>query len=210
MQPPYDDIARLASLARAVRGGRSAALPPLLALTDPARTPDPLALASHLPPGSGLVYRHFGAAERFETGHRMAKIARSRGLVFLVSADRELETALAPDGVHWPESRLAEAASRRRRGDARLFSGALHGGSGLARARAADLDAVLLSPVFPSASPSATTPLGPLTAAAIARRAGLPVYALGGVNTRTARRLLSLGFSGLAAVGALAAELGDA
>ena len=51
-----------------------------------------------------------------------------------------------------------------------------------------------------SRSPSAGAPLGPLRLAGIARAAGLPVYALGGVNDATAGRLRSLRLAGLAAV----------
>jgi thiamine-phosphate pyrophosphorylase len=42
--------------------------------------------------------------------------------------------------------------------------------------------------------------MGPLRLALLARRAGLPVYALGGVNETTARRLKDAGLVGIAAV----------
>jgi thiamine-phosphate pyrophosphorylase len=70
------------------------------------------------------------------------------------------------------------------------------------RARAAGADAAVVSAVFPSRSPSAGAPMGPLRLAALARAAGLPVYALGGVNEATARRLKDLPLAGLAAVDA--------
>jgi thiamine-phosphate pyrophosphorylase len=74
----------------------------------------------------------------------------------------------------------------------------------MSRARQANADAVLLSPIFWSASPSAGKPLGALRASRLAAQAGLPVYALGGVTPRTARLLIGLRFAGIAAVGALA------
>ncbi|WP_304169041.1 thiamine phosphate synthase, partial [Phenylobacterium aquaticum] len=58
----------------------------------------------------------------------------------------------------------------------------------------------VVSAVFPSASPSAGKPLGPVRLAAIVRRATAPVYALGGINNKTARRLLPTGVIGIAAV----------
>jgi len=48
------------------------------------------------------------------------------------------------------------------------------------------VDAVFLSPVFESASPSAGKPIGALVFRGTARGAPLPVYALGGINARTA------------------------
>ncbi|WP_300542644.1 thiamine phosphate synthase [Maricaulis sp.] len=203
MTPPYDAVQRLARQAMRVRGSAAGALPPLIALTDPARTPDAAGYAAGLEPGSGLIYRHFGADDRFETGRALASIARERGLVLLVSADPELADAIGAAGLHWPETRLAQAFARRCRGDRRPFTSAAHSPLALARARASGVDAALFSPVFPSASPSAGRAKGLWAAAAAARRAALPVYALGGVNTQTAARLENLGFSGIACVGAI-------
>ncbi len=62
----------------------------------------------------------------------------------------------------------------------------------------------MISPVFPSRSPSAGAPLGPVRFAALVRRVKRPVYALGGVNTKTAPRLIGSGAAGIAAVEALA------
>jgi thiamine-phosphate pyrophosphorylase len=42
--------------------------------------------------------------------------------------------------------------------------------------------------------------MGPVRFAALARAAGRPVYALGGVTNETARRLLSTGAAGLAGI----------
>jgi thiamine-phosphate pyrophosphorylase len=64
----------------------------------------------------------------------------------------------------------------------------------------------VVSAVFPSRSASAGAPIGTLRLAAVARRAGLPVYALGGVNDSTARRLKDLPLAGLAAVEAFGVE----
>jgi thiamine-phosphate pyrophosphorylase len=68
------------------------------------------------------------------------------------------------------------------------------------------VDAIVLSPVFPSASPSAGRPIGVRRFAALVRAAGAPCYALGGVNERTVRALSASGAIGVAAVGALASR----
>ncbi len=89
-------------LGRSTRERNACALPPLLVLTDPLRTPDPLALARRLPPGVGLVYRAFGAAEAFSTAKALSALAKSRGLVLLVGADVALAQACGAAGVHLP------------------------------------------------------------------------------------------------------------
>lgn len=201
--PPYDAPAGLARQALAVQGVRGTGLPALLALTDPVRTPDPEAVAAAVPRGSAVIYRHFGAPDRLEMAVRLAAICHARGNWLLVSGDPDLARRAGADGVHWPERQIAEAATCRARGNTGFFTAAVHSWRALARARHAGVDAALLSAVFPSKSPSAGRPLGPRAASAMVRAMDLPVYALGGINQRTAKRLTGLGFSGIACVGAI-------
>ena len=64
----------------------------------------------------------------------------------------------------------------------------------------------MLGPVFPTQQRiGAPRRLALFRASQIARAAGVPVIALGGVNAETARRLVGRGFAGLAAVEALGA-----
>lgn len=70
-------------------------------------------------------------------------------------------------------------------------------------ARAADGDAVVISPAFASRSASAGAPLGALRLAQLVKIAGRPAYALGGLTDRTASRLIMTGVIGVAAVDGL-------
>jgi thiamine-phosphate pyrophosphorylase len=187
----------------AKRNPRSRGLPSLLFLTDPWRTPDLAAAVAALPRGSGVVYRAFGDPNAVAIGLSLAALCRRRGLVLLIGADEALAARVGADGLHLPERGLSLArriAARRKRW---ILTAAAHSRRALALAAAARLDAALLSPVFESRSPSAGSPLGPLRFARLVRRAGLPVYALGGIDHRTAPRLVSSGAAGLAAVKAL-------
>jgi len=153
-----------------------------------------------------VIYRAFGAPDAVRTGRRLARLAHARGLAILAGADPALAAAIGADGVHLPE-RLARRARGLRRGRPRwLVTAAAHSAAAIVGARKAGADAVFLSPVFESASVSAGRPLGPLRFAALARNAGLPVYALGGIDASRARRLARSGAAGLAAVEALAGE----
>jgi thiamine-phosphate pyrophosphorylase len=203
MTRPYDAQLALARLADRVRGSMLLDLPSLFALTDPERTPNPQRLARSLAPGTGLIYRHFGAPARVETGLELAQIAREGGLCLLVSADLELADRIGADGIHWPERLLGVASSRRMRGDRRIFTASAHSSAAISRARRAGIDAVFHSTVFASQSPSAGRPLGLCAAALTARAAQMPVFPLGGVNARTGKRLVGLGFAGFCCVGAV-------
>jgi len=147
------------------------------------------------------VFRAFGAADAEAQAQRLKAIARSRGLKLLVGADAELAARIGADGLHLPE-RLAHQAPRLRRAGW-IVTCAAHSLMAARRAKAAGADAAVVSAVFPSASPSAGAPIGPVRLAMLTRRAGLPVYALGGLTNKTARRLMDAGLVGLAAVDGL-------
>src|SRR5262245_21883770 len=101
--------ARLAKPASA-RNGR--ALPRAFFLTDQDRTKNLLAILPRLPRGWGVIYRHFGAPNRFVVGRELARACRQRGLFLLVSADPCLAQRIRADGVHWPEARLRGVRQR--------------------------------------------------------------------------------------------------
>lgn len=151
-----------------------------------------------------MVYRAFGVSGAADQAWRLRAIARRRGLMLLIGADSRLAAAIGAHGVHLPE-RLAHRAGRLKVAHPRwLVTAAAHGLSAARRAIRAGADAVVVSPVFASNSPSAGSPLGPHRLAAIARQTGGPVYGLGGVKDENAPRLLDTGLSGLAAVEGLA------
>ncbi|MCB4823962.1 thiamine phosphate synthase [Roseicella aerolata] len=184
------------------RIGAPGDLPRLFLLGDPLRLPDPRAAAARLPPGAAVVAR--GLAPGVVAG--LARIARRHRLHLLVAAEGRLALRLGA-GLHLPDRRGSTGlpafllARRRRRG--LLLTAAAHGRAGLARARRIGADAVLLSPVFPTASHPGAPALGPWAWAALARRAGRPVVALGGLDGAKAARLprWTAGFAAIGAFG---------
>lgn len=207
------EMLTLARIAHALGGIRAARKtrrgPAMWMFTDAARIPDPVSAARRLPRGAGVVFRAHGYAEPIETGRALARIARRRGLVLLAGADPHLAAAIGAAGVHVPERSLDAIRRIRRLHPLWTVTGAAHSFLAIRRARAAGADAVFRSAVFPSRSPSAGAPIGPLRLALEARRAGVPVLALGGVNAQTAPRLRGGGVCGFACVEAAAKGRGD-
>jgi thiamine-phosphate pyrophosphorylase len=192
-------LARTAGLLRPRKRVRKA-LPSLLFFTDPARTPHPEAIARTLPRGAAIVFRAFGAADAEARGRNLLAIARERGLKLLIGADAALALALGADGVHLPE-RLAHRARRLKASHPGwIVTTAAHSTRAARRGLAAGADAVVVSVAFPSVSSSAGPAMGPIRLALLVRAASGPVYALGGINNKTARRLRGAGLVGLAAV----------
>ena len=173
------------------------ALPALLFFTDPQRTPDPETVAARLPRGSAVVYRHFGAPDAEARARRLLAICRARGLRLLIGQDAALARRIGAHGAHLPERLAHRAAGLKRANPSWIVTSAAHS---LAAARRSGGDAVVLSVAMPSRSASAGPALGPIRLAARVRAGGRPAYALGGINDRTARRLLGAGLVGLAAV----------
>ncbi|WP_029910082.1 thiamine phosphate synthase [Caulobacter sp. UNC358MFTsu5.1] len=184
---------------------RGKALPNLLFFTDPERTPDPEAVAERLPAESAVVFRAFGAPDAAMRGARLREITRRRGLTLLVGADAGLALAIGADGVHLPERLAAEAPGLRAAHPDWLITLAAHDAAAARSGAVQGVDALVVSPVFPSRSPSAGAPLGVEGLERIVQAVETPVYALGGVRADTVERLLDTGIVGIAAVEALSA-----
>lgn len=171
-------------------------VPPLIFLTDPARTPQPETVVRSLPPDSAVIYRHFGAADRLATARRLAHLCQTRRLKLLIAADPSLAAMVGAHGVHWPEARLPACRDARFEQE----TASAHGADAVWRAQRFGASLCLLGPVFPTRSTAANPPLGLFGASQIARAASVPVLALGGINQGNARLLAGRGFAGLAAI----------
>ncbi|WP_244286895.1 thiamine phosphate synthase [Caulobacter radicis] len=172
----------------------------MLFFTDPVRVPDPEAVAERLPAGAGIVYRPFDASDAVGRGQRLSAIARARGLLLLAGADPALAKAIGAGGVHLPQRLVDSAAGIRRAYPSWRITAAAHDAQAVRAAQQAGVEAVVVSPVFPSNSPSAGAPLGVQGLAAIVADAALPIYALGGVNAKTVDALVGAGVYGLAGI----------
>lgn len=183
-------------------------LPGLILMTDPLRLLDVEAAVRRLPRGSAVILRHYTEAERAALARRLAALARVRRVRLLVAGDERLALAVGAGGLHLPEGMarrraLAKPGCHPKR-PGFLVTAAAHSPMAVARAARAGADAVLLSPVFATASHPRARPLGVVRFARMCRAAALPVFALGGVDGAAARRLKGTGCAGIAAIGALA------
>jgi len=190
------DVGLIAWARRRLSGSES--LPPLWLFTDSARLPDPCAAVARLPRGMcGVVLRHDADPERAALGRRLAAICRARRLVLVVAGDARLAAALHA-GVH------LRGGWRRGGKLPRLRTSSAHDGAELRRARRAGVGLAFLSPVFSTASHPGGASLGVARWCRLARGAGLPVAALGGIDGQSIRRLPRRLCRAAAAIGALA------
>ncbi|KQN32119.1 thiamine monophosphate synthase [Sphingomonas sp. Leaf34] len=141
-----------------------------------------------LPPGSGVVFRHYAtpAAARRVLLRRVRRLAHARRLVLVVAGI----SAIRADGAHgrartcgirtWPAHCRTEALAGLRAGANALF----------------------VSPVYATRSHDGAAGLGPARTMRIARGLGMMVIALGGMDAARWRRIRRFGFNGWAAIDA--------
>ncbi len=177
-------------------------------MSDTVRLNDPRAAAVRLPRGAALVLRHYGWPGREKLARELVAICRPRGVRLLIAADGALAARVGAAGLHLPEALAREAGRWRRAHPGWLITAAAHSLPALHKAAEAGAQAALLSPVFTTASHPERRPLRAVRFAALARRAPLPVYALGGITAGNAPRLRGSGAVGIAGIGGILGELG--
>ncbi len=203
--PTVADIAnRLKARARR-RHPSARLLPALLLLSDETRLPDPLAALDRLPRGSGVVFRHYGQPGREALARALAAAARARRIRVLVAGDPLLALRARASGLHLPEARLKVplALGPKMRPKSAIVTMAAHSLRAVFRAARLGADAVILGPVFPTASHPGKPSLGSLRFARFCRQSPIPVYGIGGIGPKTALKLKDSGAVGFAGIGAI-------
>lgn len=175
---------------------RAKTLPHLWLISD-ARNDAQLARAlKALPRGSGFIYRHYHLPdpERWARFRALGRIARAMGHVVILADSALTAREWGADGVYGAPRSLTP-----RRRDLLHFATA-HNLREIGLAARHGADAVLLSPVFPTATHPGGTVLGPVRFRLLAGQSALPVIALGGM---TAARAWVLDWSSWAAIDGL-------
>lgn len=185
-------------------------LPRFLALTDAGRAPDPFAMLAHLPKDCGLVWRAYDGEISRARLQGLARAARRSHVPLFLGASGRYRAARLPVHLHLPEHRLnkpyTDGMFRRecRAYPQTIVTSAAHSQRAVIAAAHAGVDAILISPVFPTRSHPGGTSLGIVRFAPLARLArslGLAVYALGGINDLSKiRRLVPSGATGIAGI----------
>lgn len=192
--------AKLARQARALnmRHARGRKLPAIVLMTDDARDADWVAAVSALPSGSAVIVRHRNGAARAALARCLRPVCRARRVALLIAADAALAERVGADGVHVPETQAAKLPGIRARNQRWLVTCSAHDAAAVRKARSAD--AIFVSPVFATASHPEQRALGMTRFAALAGLGGA-IYALGGIETKTIRRLAAHRIVGIGLIG---------
>lgn len=130
---------------------------------------------------------------------RAVERCRRYGASLLLNADPARVGETAADGVHLNSRRLMELTARPFGAD-KWVGASCHDLAQLHRAEALKLDFALLSPVLPTASHPAATPIGWDGFQSLVEQVSLPVYALGGMDPTMIDHSREMGGQGIAAI----------
>lgn len=134
----------------------------------------------------------------------LAELCAARGALFLVNDRLDVALACGADGVHLGLDDLPAAAARVIAGPDFVIGASAATPAEVAAAEAAGADYVGVGPVFATGSKGdAGEPIGPEGLAAVARSAGLPVVAIGGLGADNAHLALEAGAAGVAVISAV-------
>lgn len=181
-------------------------LPPFVFVTDEKRTPDPKQYLTQLPPGSGVLLRHYSYPKRKELALSLRSLCHRLSLKLIIADDLQMAIDVRADGLHLPEYRLKLPSNdilKWRRTNQVILTAATHSSHTAVKAGRLKVDAAFLSPIFRSASHPEAKPLGLMRFMRICNTTSFPIYALGGINDQSAKNLPGCGAAGIAAIGAV-------
>jgi thiamine-phosphate pyrophosphorylase len=127
-------------------------------------------------------------------------VCRASGQLFLVNDRLDVALASGADGVHLPSAGVPVREARRLLGAGRLLGVSCHSADDVVRAAREGADYATFSPIYDTPSKRAYGPPQGLSALRDASRLGLPLIALGGVDARNVREVVTAGAHGAAAI----------
>lgn len=185
------------------RHEKKRAIPHFYIMTCQKRLPNPLTLLDFLPQGAAIILRNSDTKTLEQLARTVLPQAHRRGLKVLLANNVHLAVKLGADGVHLSEKNAQRGPLRNiSQKPGFLISTAAHSKRAIWWAEKANVDIVLLSPVFATESHVNAKTLGILNTLRLAGDCSLKNIALGGITSLSARRLKHECIYGLAAIGA--------
>ncbi|MDH7577911.1 MAG: thiamine phosphate synthase [Bacillota bacterium] len=136
-----------------------------------------------------------------EIAREMLEVCQSHGALFIVNDRVDVAAAAGADGVHLGQEDLSPQAARAILGPGKIIGVSVDNLSQAEAAVAAGSDYLGLGPVYPTVSKDCgVPPCGPDLVGEVARRGGLPVFAIGGVTPENTLPLLRAGAAGVAVI----------
>ena len=179
-------------------------LPKIIIIFDDNKFDEKKFLNLKIPKYSAFLLRSYEAKDRKKIDKQLLKFCRMKKLKLLIASDIKLAEDINAHGVHFPEymikkNKINWAIVKNIKSKKRwIITVASHNLLTIKKAENFDIDAALLSPVFPSRSHLNNKSLGINKFAKIVKKTKLPIYALGGINIKNVKSLLHVDIIGYA------------
>ena len=157
-----------------------------------------------IPKKSAFLLRSYETKKRKKIAKQLLKFCKIKKIKLLIGSDIKLAEDIKADGIHFPEYMIKKnkinwigiknVKSKKRW----IITTSVHSIQSLKKAEGLDIDAGLLSPVFPSKSHPNSKNLGLNKFSKIVKKTKLPIYALGGINIKNVKSLTETDIIGYA------------
>lgn len=182
-------------------------LPRLMIVTEPQsmRPNFQEALAAALRGGAPIIQLRAKDAtgeEVLEWAQTSRALCKAAGAQLLINAELETAKKVEANGVHLPESHSAQIA-RQHLGPEYLLGQSVHTLTAARQAEQRGVDYIVFGSVFPTSSHPGAPAAGVEALREVVRAVSVPVFAIGGVTSKTALQCLQAGAHGIAVMSAV-------
>ena len=157
-----------------------------------------------IPKKSAFLLRSYETKKRKKIAKQLLNFCKMKKIKLLIGSDIKLAEDINADGIHFPEymvkknkinwTYIKNVKSNKKW----IITTAAHNIQSLKKAEELNIDAALLSPVFPSKSHPNNKSLGLNKFLKIVKKTKLPIYALGGINIKNVKLLIETDIIGYA------------
>jgi thiamine-phosphate pyrophosphorylase len=169
---------------------------------------DPLVvLADWLAAGIGLVQlraKNVSDASLLNVARQMAAMCHAVGVPAIINDRADIAAMVSADGVHVGQEDLPAVNVRGLIGEEKVLGLSTHSDEQMKEACLAPVDYVAIGPVFTTGSKLSSNPAigidGVARAAVLARAAGRPIVAIGGITLTTAPAVIAAGVDAVAVI----------
>ena len=157
-----------------------------------------------IPKKSAFLLRSYQTKKRKKIAKQLLKFCKMKKIKLLIGSDIKLAEDINAHGIHFPEYMIKKnkinwiSIKNVKSNKKWIVTTAVHSMRSLKKAENLDIDAVLLSPIFPSKSHPNHKSLGLNKFSKIVKKTKLPIYALGGINIKNVKSLIETDIIGYA------------
>ncbi|HSB32902.1 MAG TPA: thiamine phosphate synthase [Nitrospirota bacterium] len=139
----------------------------------------------------------------YETARLLAPLAHQSQATFIVNDHADIAAAADADGVHLGQDDLPIEAARRILGRDKIIGISTHDADQARTAEKAGADYIGFGPLFVTTTKMAGTARGTESLALIRQSVSVPIFAIGGINSRNVADVMRAGADGAAVISAV-------